>query len=48
MQFLHRDINNLSNMEDNQKRKFALIKLYQVFVLAKNKPSNRVYAEVFP
>jgi len=23
------------NMEDNQKRKFALIKLYEIFVLAK-------------
>ena len=48
LQFLHREITNLSNVEDNQKRKFALIKLYQVFVLAKNKPTNRVYGEIFP
>ena len=48
LQFLHREVTNLSNLEDNTKRKFALIKLYQVFVLAKNKPLNRVYGEVFP
>ena len=30
------------------KRKFALIKLYQVFVLAKNKPEDRIYGEVLP
>jgi hypothetical protein len=41
-------VTNLSNLEDNTKRKFALIKLYQVFVLAKNKPANRVYNEVLP
>ena len=28
MQLLHREVTNLSNMEDNTKRKFALIKLY--------------------
>ena len=28
LQYLHREVNNLSNLEDNQKRKFALIKLY--------------------
>ena len=28
LQYLHRDINNLSNLEDNTKRKFALVKLY--------------------
>lgn len=39
---------NLSNLEDNVKRKFALVKLYQVFVLAKNKPSNRIYGEILP
>ena len=48
MQFLHREVTNLSNLEDNTKRKFALIKLYQVFVLAKNKPSNRIYGEILP
>ena len=48
MQFLHREVTNLSNLEDSQKRKFALVKLYQVFVLSKNKPTNRVYGEVFP
>ena len=39
---------NISNLEDNTKRKFALVKLYQIFVLAKNKPTNRVYNEIFP
>lgn len=48
LQFLHREVTNLSNLEDHTKRKFALIKLYQVFVLAKNKPQPRVYGEVFP
>ena len=48
MQFLHREVTNLSNMEDHTKRKFALIKLYQVFVLAKNKPTARVYGEILP
>ena len=33
MTFLHREITNLSNMDDPQKRKFALLKLYQIFVL---------------
>ena len=37
MTSLHREVTNLSNMDDPQKRKFALVKLYQVFVLAKNK-----------
>ena len=48
MQFLHREITNLSNLEDAVKRKFALIKLYQVFVLTKNKPTTRIYGEVLP
>ncbi len=30
------------------KRKFALVKLYQIFVLAKSKPTIRVYGEVLP
>lgn len=48
MQFLHREVTNLSNLEDNTKRKFALIKFYQVFVLAKDKPEKRVFVEVLP
>ena len=32
LQFIHRELNNLQNMEDGQKRKFALIRLYQIFV----------------
>ena len=47
-QHLHREINNLQNLEDNQKRKFALIKLYQVFVSAKNKAPNKIYQEILP
>jgi hypothetical protein len=30
-------------MEDAQKRKFALIKMYQIFVQAKKKAPNKVY-----
>lgn len=48
MTYLHREINNLSNMEDPQKRKFALIKLYQIFVQAKKKAPNRIYQEILP
>ncbi len=48
LQFLHREINNLSNLEDSTKRKFALVKLYQIFVLSKSKPTIRVYGEVLP
>ena len=48
LQHLHREVTNLSNLEDNQKRKFALIKLYQVFVLAKSKPKDKVYGEILP
>ena len=43
LQFLHREMNNLQNMEDGQKRKFALIRLYQIFVQAKKKASNKIY-----
>ena len=32
LQFIHRELNTLQNMEDGQKRKFALIRLYQIFV----------------
>ncbi len=48
LQFLHREITNLSNLEDSTKRKFALVKLYQIFVLSKSKPTIRVYGEVLP
>ncbi|CDW81095.1 UNKNOWN [Stylonychia lemnae] len=48
VQFLHRELNNLQNMEDGQKRKFALIKMYQIFVQAKNKAPNRIYQELLP
>jgi len=41
--FLHRDIQNMQNLEDAQKRKFALIRLYQIFVIAKDKASPKVY-----
>ena len=43
LQFLHRELNNLQNMEDAQKRKFALIKFYQIFVSAKHKAPNKIY-----
>lgn len=46
LQFIHRDLMNINNMEDAQKRKFGLIKLYQIFVLAKNKAPNSVYQEL--
>jgi len=46
LNFLHRDITNLGNMEDNQKRRFALIHMYQVLVLAKNKANKQVYQEL--
>ena len=48
LQFIQRDIVNMQNKEDAQKRKFALIKLYKVFVLAKNKAPNRIYQELLP
>ena len=46
LQFLHREINNLNNLEDGQKRKFALIRMYQIFVQAKKKASNKIYQEL--
>lgn len=46
--FLQRDLVNLNNKEDGQKRKFALLRLYQVFVLAKNKAPARIYQEILP
>lgn len=43
LQFIQRDLVNLDNKEDDQKRKFALMRLYQIFALAKNKAPARVY-----
>ena len=48
MTFLHREITNMQNMEDAQKRKFALIRMYEIFVLAKEKATKKVYQEVLP
>jgi hypothetical protein len=46
--FIGRDLKNIQNMEDGQKRKFSLIRLYQIFVLSKNCPPNKVYQELLP
>ena len=35
-------------MEDGQKRKFALLKLYEIFVLAKVKAPSKIYQEILP
>lgn len=43
-----RDLNSLTNMEEGQRRKFALMRLYEIFVLAKNKAPNRIYQELLP
>jgi len=43
LQFINRDLNNIGNKDDGQKRKFSLLKLYEIFVLAKNKAPNRMY-----
>ena len=48
MTFLHREMTNMQNMEDPQKRKFALIRMYEIFVLAKDKASKKVYQEILP
>ncbi len=48
MTFLHREITNLQNMEDPQKRKFALLRMYEIFVLAEVKASKKVYQEILP
>lgn len=48
MNFIHRELTNLSNMEDAQKRKFALLRMYEIFVLAKTKASKKVYQELLP
>ena len=47
-QFISRDLTNMRNKEDGQKRKFALIKLYQIFVLARNKAPPKIYQELLP
>jgi hypothetical protein len=41
--FIHREITNIQNMEDSQKRKFALLRLYEIFVLAEVKATKKVY-----
>jgi hypothetical protein len=48
LNFIHRELTNLSNMEDAQKRKFALLRMYEIFVLAKTKASKKVYQELLP
>ena len=48
MTFLHREMTNLQNMEDSQKRKYALLRFYEIFVLAKNRATKKVYQEVLP
>ena len=48
LQHISRDIINMQDKEDDQKRKFALIRLYKIFVLAKNKAPNRIYQELLP
>ena len=47
-QHIMRDLTNLNNMEEGQKRKFALLKLYEIFVLANNKAPNKIYQELLP
>lgn len=46
--FIHREITNIQNMEDPQKRKFALLRLYEIFVLAEVKATKKVYQEILP
>jgi hypothetical protein len=48
MTFLHREMTNLQNMEDSQKRKYALLRFYEIFVLAKTRATKKVYQEVLP
>ena len=43
-----RDLNNLSDKEDKQKRKFSLLKMYEIFVLARHKAPNSIYQELLP
>jgi len=46
--FLHREITNISNMEDASKRKFALMRFYEIFVLAEDRANKKVYQEILP
>ena len=48
MTFLHREMTNLQNMEDAQKRKYALLRFYEIFVLAKSRATKKVYQEILP
>ena len=48
LQHIQRDLVNMQDKADDQKRKFALIRLYKIFVLAKNKAPNRIYQELLP
>ena len=48
LQFIMRDLNNLSNKDEKQKRKFSLLRLYEIFVLARNKAHNSIYQELLP
>ena len=41
--FINRDLTNIQNRDEPQKRKFALLRLYQIFVLSKQKPLPKVY-----
>lgn len=43
IQFITRDLNNLQNKDDKQKRKFSLLRLYEIFVIARNKAPNKIY-----
>lgn len=38
----------MQNKEDKQKRKFSLLKLYEIFVLARTKAHNKIYQELLP
>ena len=46
--FISRDLTNIQNRDEPQKRKFALLRLYQIFVLAKQKALPKVYQELLP
>lgn len=48
LQHIQRDIVSMQDKADDQKRKFALIKLYKIFVLANEKAPNRIYQEILP
>jgi hypothetical protein len=48
LQFISRDLTNIQNHDEPQKRKFALLRLYQIFVLAKDKAPNKIYQELLP